>query len=162
MYVNPIPLFPPPPLHSTMYVNPIPLFPPPPLHSTSKVFFTMTLFVQPPPPPKKKTSVRLSVVYSSCVSPPPPPPPPRRKTWIGLILLCGQRAQVFDSFTGQQRGKLRGHFDSVNCCVWNPLDEELLTGSSDGNILVWKAPEEAVTLESSGDVSTATQPEARV
>ena len=50
----------------------------------------------------------------------------------------GSAVQAFDVQTGAPLATLKGgHFESVNCCVWNPLSSELYTGGNDNHIVVW-------------------------
>ncbi|GMH38513.1 hypothetical protein BSKO_06397 [Bryopsis sp. KO-2023] len=55
----------------------------------------------------------------------------------------GSVVQVFDLSTGETFDNLRGHMDTINCCLFNPSMHELYSGSNDGNILVWGIPHSA-------------------
>jgi WD40 repeat protein len=44
---------------------------------------------------------------------------------------------VYDVNNGVQKHALRGHYDSINCCKYNPSLNEIYTGSKDKNILIW-------------------------
>ncbi|KAL6504586.1 WD repeat-containing protein ATCSA-1 [Orobanche hederae] len=50
---------------------------------------------------------------------------------------CMTTAKVFDIWSGQTKCNLRGHYENVNCCWYNALDQELYTGGNDRQILVW-------------------------
>lgn len=48
-------------------------------------------------------------------------------------------AQVLDTSSGAELASLsQGHHESINCCVYNPLLQELYTGANDHQILVWQ------------------------
>lgn len=53
--------------------------------------------------------------------------------------------RVLDLWTGETKGDLSGHFNRVNCCVFREVYQELYSGGSDHNVLVWTAegPSEA-------------------
>ncbi|CAH1243109.1 ERCC8 [Branchiostoma lanceolatum] len=44
---------------------------------------------------------------------------------------------MFDVFGGTSLHRLVGHYNYVQCCVFNPDTQELYSGGSDSNILVW-------------------------
>ena len=68
-----------------------------------------------------------------------------------LFHSSGSAVQVFDVHSGTSLSTLTGgHFESVNCCAWNGVHEELYTGSNDHNIVVW-APKEAGTVDFCGE-----------
>lgn len=46
---------------------------------------------------------------------------------------------VYEVHTGTKLGTLLGHYNTVNCCCYNPFYHELYSGASDRNILVWSA-----------------------
>ncbi|KAK6130806.1 hypothetical protein DH2020_035447 [Rehmannia glutinosa] len=50
---------------------------------------------------------------------------------------CMATAKVFDIWSGQTKSTFRGHYENVNCCWYNALDQELYTGANDRQILVW-------------------------
>ncbi|KAL6527342.1 WD repeat-containing protein ATCSA-1 [Orobanche gracilis] len=50
---------------------------------------------------------------------------------------CMTTAKVFDIWSGQTKCNFRGHYENVNCCWYNALDQELYTGGNDRQILVW-------------------------
>jgi WD40 repeat protein len=46
--------------------------------------------------------------------------------------------QVFNVLRGTLVAQLRqGHFESINCCCYNPVMEELYSGSNDCSIMAW-------------------------
>lgn len=48
---------------------------------------------------------------------------------------------MFDILTGKLVNELtQGHFESINCCVYNPNLSELYSGGNDSQILVWSVP----------------------
>eukprot|EP00873_Tetraselmis_striata_P037521 jgi/Tetstr1/457785/TSEL_044330.t1 len=56
----------------------------------------------------------------------------------------GSVIQVFDVHSGELRRVLRGHFDTINACVFNRAAGELYSAAADGNVVVWSPPAEAV------------------
>ncbi|CBJ31103.1 WD-repeat protein, putative [Ectocarpus siliculosus] len=40
---------------------------------------------------------------------------------------------------GRPKGKLRGHFDPVQCCAYRPRTQEVVTCGADGLVLLWSA-----------------------
>jgi DNA excision repair protein ERCC-8 len=64
----------------------------------------------------------------------------RRAVYITSLLAV----QIFDVQSGAMHGVLRGHFDSINACVFNPSSGELYTAAADGNVVVWSPPQESV------------------
>lgn len=48
--------------------------------------------------------------------------------------------QVYETQSGGQVSTLKGHFASISCCVSNPNTQEVYSGSSDRQILVWDPP----------------------
>ena len=57
----------------------------------------------------------------------------------GLIFVPSEDSVViFEIQTGDRFQTLNGHFSNVNCCIFNPHYQELITGGSDRNILVWE------------------------
>ncbi|GFQ06297.1 DNA excision repair protein ercc-8 [Phtheirospermum japonicum] len=50
---------------------------------------------------------------------------------------CMTTAKVFDIWSGLTKETFRGHYESVNCCWYNAIDQELYTGGNDRQILVW-------------------------
>ena len=62
----------------------------------------------------------------------------------------GSAVQVFDVHSGHCVTTLGGgHFECVNCSVWNATQEELYTGSNDHHIVVW-APKELGKFDPGG------------
>ena len=64
-------------------------------------------------------------------------------TGDGLLLFnpSGSVVQMYDIRGGDPVFDLKGgHFETVNCCLWNALSHELYTGSDDRSILVWEPP----------------------
>ena len=49
---------------------------------------------------------------------------------------------MYKLLSGEKVDILRGHYNQVNCCLFNPLYQELLSAGNDRNILVW-TPETA-------------------
>lgn len=54
-----------------------------------------------------------------------------------LFVPHGSNIDVFDLFSGVKLNILRGHYNQVNCCAFNPDVQELYSGGNDRNILVW-------------------------
>ncbi|KAL3812318.1 hypothetical protein ACJIZ3_013586 [Penstemon smallii] len=50
---------------------------------------------------------------------------------------CMTTAKAFDMWSGQTRWTFRGHYENINCCWYNALDQELYTAGNDRQILVW-------------------------
>ncbi|KAI9466543.1 WD40-repeat-containing domain protein [Coemansia mojavensis] len=42
-----------------------------------------------------------------------------------------------DVYTGEQLARLDGHFAQTRCAVWRPVANELYTGGTDSNIIIW-------------------------
>ncbi len=52
-----------------------------------------------------------------------------------LTLTCFVLSQVFDILTGKLLTSCsQGHYEPVNCCVTNPLTQELYSGASDAQV----------------------------
>uniref|UniRef100_A0A4W3KHK9 DNA excision repair protein ERCC-8 n=1 Tax=Callorhinchus milii TaxID=7868 RepID=A0A4W3KHK9_CALMI len=49
----------------------------------------------------------------------------------------GSCISVYDIYSGQLLTELRGHYNSVNCCIFQSDFQELYSGGSDVNILSW-------------------------
>ncbi|KAJ8539537.1 hypothetical protein K7X08_013789 [Anisodus acutangulus] len=62
---------------------------------------------------------------------------------------CMSTTKAFDLWSGKMMMDLRGHYENVNCCLYNSLDQELYTGGNDRKILVW-SPSEVTTEELEG------------
>ncbi|KAL6071698.1 DNA excision repair protein ERCC-8 [Balamuthia mandrillaris] len=55
----------------------------------------------------------------------------------------GSHIAVFVAHTGEKVYSLSGHYESVNCCVFHPDNQELYSGASDHQILYWEpSPDE--------------------
>lgn len=59
-----------------------------------------------------------------------------------VFVPSGNNILLFDILDGTQKAKYKGHFDSVNCCKYNPINSEFYSGSKDKNILVWSSEKE--------------------
>ncbi|KAM9329281.1 DNA excision repair protein ERCC-8 [Gastrophryne carolinensis] len=44
---------------------------------------------------------------------------------------------VYTIYSGEKISMLRGHYNDVDCCVFQPLYQELYSGSKDCNVLAW-------------------------
>ncbi|XP_039125945.1 WD repeat-containing protein ATCSA-1-like [Dioscorea cayenensis subsp. rotundata] len=53
---------------------------------------------------------------------------------------CMATVKAYDVWTGTVKKTFHGHYESVNCCHFSSLDQELYTGSNDRQILVWSTP----------------------
>ncbi|KAN0035567.1 hypothetical protein ACTA71_004847 [Dictyostelium dimigraforme] len=49
----------------------------------------------------------------------------------------GRAIHVYETATGNLVRQLKGHFEKVNCCVFNHCDQSLLSGSNDRLTLYW-------------------------
>ncbi|KAH7847185.1 hypothetical protein Vadar_022990 [Vaccinium darrowii] len=54
-----------------------------------------------------------------------------------VFVPCMTSVKVFDMWSGKTVQTFRGHYDHVNCCCYSLQDQELYTGSTDRQILVW-------------------------
>ncbi|KAI8548578.1 hypothetical protein RHMOL_Rhmol07G0283500 [Rhododendron molle] len=54
-----------------------------------------------------------------------------------VFVPCMTSVKVFDVWSGKTVQTFRGHYEHVNCCCYNLQDQELYTGGSDRQILVW-------------------------
>lgn len=54
-----------------------------------------------------------------------------------VFVPCMSTTKAFDLWSGKTMMDLRGHYENVNCCLYNSLDQELYTGGNDRKILVW-------------------------
>ncbi|XP_035165149.1 DNA excision repair protein ERCC-8 isoform X1 [Oxyura jamaicensis] len=50
---------------------------------------------------------------------------------------CGSTISVYTVFSGELITMLRGHYNTVDCCVFQPNFQELYSGGKDCNILAW-------------------------
>ena len=64
------------------------------------------------------------------------------------LIPSGNNLLMYDIFEGSLKKSFKGHFESVNCCKYNPVMCEFYTGSKDRNILVW-SPEKQQNLSES-------------
>ncbi|KAI3438903.1 hypothetical protein D9Q98_001318 [Chlorella vulgaris] len=63
----------------------------------------------------------------------------------------GSVVQVYDVGSGKLLRTLSGgHYGTINCCSWNATAQELYSGSSDCNIVVWAPARERVNSERDG------------
>lgn len=62
-----------------------------------------------------------------------------------MYVPSGDTVNVYNVETGETVNKLKGHFNSVNCCFYEPFQCELYSGCVDGLIIVWRdeSPQEA-------------------
>jgi WD40 repeat protein len=49
----------------------------------------------------------------------------------------GSFIDAFYVETGEKFTSYQGHYERVNCCVFNPQDQEMYSGATDYQILVW-------------------------
>ncbi|KAE9458784.1 hypothetical protein C3L33_09307, partial [Rhododendron williamsianum] len=54
-----------------------------------------------------------------------------------VFVPCMTSVKVFDVWSGKTVQTFRGHYDHVNCCCYSLQDQELYTGGTDRQILVW-------------------------
>jgi len=54
-----------------------------------------------------------------------------------IFFPVGTSIQIIEYESGKHLRKLSGHFGNVNCCEYHPVEQELYSGSSDGQIMVW-------------------------
>ncbi|KAK4387605.1 WD repeat-containing protein ATCSA-1 [Sesamum angolense] len=59
---------------------------------------------------------------------------------------CMTTAKAFDIWSGQTKCTFRGHYENVNCCWYDALNQELYTGGNDRQILVW-SPSKSISDE---------------
>lgn len=71
-----------------------------------------------------------------------------------LFVPSAHSLQTYDVWSGRMHSKLVGHYGNVNCCAFLAEDQELYTGSSDRQILVWSPPK-SVTVEDQEEVPKA-------
>lgn len=66
----------------------------------------------------------------------------------------GANLLMFGVQDGVCKKQLKGHFEPITCCVYNPALNEVYTGSRDRNILIWDTTREtAVDWSSSSSFS---------
>lgn len=46
---------------------------------------------------------------------------------------------MYNIFDGSLKKSFKGHFESVNCSSYNPVLNEIYTGSKDRNVLIWSS-----------------------
>lgn len=54
-----------------------------------------------------------------------------------IFIPNGKSIDAYDIMSGKRQYTLHGHFRQVNCCYYHPDFNELYSGGSDRNILVW-------------------------
>lgn len=54
-----------------------------------------------------------------------------------VFVPCGSTIAVYTVHSGEQIALLKGHYKSVDCCVFQSDFQELYSGSRDCNILAW-------------------------
>ncbi|KAK4434357.1 WD repeat-containing protein ATCSA-1 [Sesamum alatum] len=59
---------------------------------------------------------------------------------------CMTTAKAFDIWSGQTKCTFRGHYENVNCCWYNAINQELYTGGNGRQILVW-SPSKSISDE---------------
>ncbi|MED6217616.1 WD repeat-containing protein ATCSA-1 [Stylosanthes scabra] len=57
-----------------------------------------------------------------------------------VFVPCMRTVKAFDMWSGSTSATFRGHYECVNSCWFNEQDQELYTGGSDRQILVWSPP----------------------
>ncbi|KAF7250598.1 DNA excision repair protein ERCC-8 [Varanus komodoensis] len=50
---------------------------------------------------------------------------------------CGNTVAIYTIYSGELISVLRGHYNSVDCCVFQPDFQELYSSGRDSNILTW-------------------------
>ncbi|KAI5655189.1 hypothetical protein M9H77_32376 [Catharanthus roseus] len=63
-----------------------------------------------------------------------------------VFVPCMTTAKGFDMWSGKTMLNFRGHYETVNCCMYSSLDQELYTGGTDRQILVW-SPSTSTSVE---------------
>jgi DNA excision repair protein ERCC-8 len=53
------------------------------------------------------------------------------------LIPSGSNLRMYNIFDGTLKKTWRGHYESVNCSIYNPILNEIYTGSKDRNILIW-------------------------
>lgn len=56
-----------------------------------------------------------------------------------VIVPSDKSVMVYDILSGDEKHKLKAHFDSIKCCLYNPVLREIYSGSKDKTILVWNS-----------------------
>ncbi|XP_010540400.1 PREDICTED: DNA excision repair protein ERCC-8 isoform X2 [Tarenaya hassleriana] len=57
-----------------------------------------------------------------------------------VFVPCMKTVKAFDIWSGKTTLAFRGHYDVVNCCWFDSLNQELYTGGTDRQILTWSSP----------------------
>jgi DNA excision repair protein ERCC-8 len=57
-----------------------------------------------------------------------------------VFLPSNRNASIFHAFSGTLEKSMKGHFDTINCCLYNPILNEMYSGSKDKNLLIWSPP----------------------
>jgi DNA excision repair protein ERCC-8 len=65
---------------------------------------------------------------------------------------------VFDVFSGDLVGTLRGHYNEVTCCLYNAYTQHVYSGATDHSIVVWVPQRDNVTAGLMTDDTPAGQP----
>jgi DNA excision repair protein ERCC-8 len=64
---------------------------------------------------------------------------------------AGNNLLMFNIMNGDHKQTYKGHFESINCCFYNPQLNEFYTGSKDRNILIW-SKEKSKNLDDDSDL----------
>ncbi len=56
-----------------------------------------------------------------------------------IFIPNGRSLSVYNAFDGELIATYKGHFDSLNCCLYNPVSNQVYTGSKDRNIITWSS-----------------------
>jgi len=51
---------------------------------------------------------------------------------------------MYNIHEGTLKQTYKGHFESINCCSYNPVLNEIYTGSKDRNILIWSPEKQEI------------------
>ncbi len=51
----------------------------------------------------------------------------------------GRGLNIYSAFDGELKSTYKGHFDSINCCLYNQASNHLYTGSKDRNVITWSS-----------------------
>jgi len=85
---------------------------------------------------------------------------------FGITHLCtpdlifmpnGTDIEMYDLFNGNKVDTLRGHYMRVNCCILHPHYQELYSGGSDRNILVWTPESDSAYDDHLKEISKCTE-----
>ena len=66
-----------------------------------------------------------------------------------VFVPSGNNLLMYDIFKGEMKQAFKGHFDSVNCSLYNSVQHEIYTGSKDRNILVWSTEPSSIKARTS-------------